>query len=261
MQSVTLEAETLEAVLRKHVMRLIDWAMMPGTDFWLVANASTGPLASAQGEILSEHGWTTTSLAGAAGSGADFLTNSDRGTPGEYTQGSQNDLLESPVIFGDWRHARVAAELMHMNTLPNYLVVDCIARFSVVANNEPTTALGLTEDAGGIGVAATHIAALTSNNTTWGLSANGSEGTAFGTADTSPHFFRILLDRAAGKAYPGIDGGMYDGVQNSTDGSVSLTADEFPAAFGAGSAGANNRVQLSMAHIWYAWRRPAFKDF
>ena len=260
-QSVTLESDVLDAVLRKHVFNMMDWAHRPGTDFWMMAAGTTGQLASAQGEILSEHGWVTTSLAGADGSGADFLVSADKGTPGEFTQNAQNDRLESASIFGDWAHARMAAEIMYKKTMPDYLVVDFIARFSVVANNEPTTAVGLVEDGGSILTAADHLGAFTSNNTTWGLSANGSEGTAFGTADTAVHMFRLLFDRRNALVYPGIDGTMYDGVGNATNGSIAITADEWPAAFGAGSGGLNNFVQLNSAHVFYAWKRPGFYSF
>ena len=258
-QTVVLNAGDYEALLRKHVRNWIFWGDEVGTDYWLIAGGGTGQLGSAQGELASEHGWTTTSIAAnAVGSGADFMVASDKGTPSEFTQNAQNDLIKSPAIFGDWAHAYQAMILLHKKELPRYLIADFICRFSVEANNQPTTAVGFVEDGGSIVTAADHMGAITSNSGTWGLSVNGSEGTAFATADTGVHLFRLVMDKALGRIYPGVDGTMYNGNNGSTDGSLAITADEFPVAFGAGSGGANNLVQLSQAHVFYAWRVPYF---
>lgn len=258
-QKVFLDQDVMEQLLRKHVTNWRDWGNEAGTDFWIVSGGGTGLLASAQGEIASEHGWTTTSIAAdAVGSGADFMVASDKGTPSEFTQNAQNDLIKSPAIFGDWHHSRNAMLLLGRKELPRYLIADFVARFSVVANDQPTTAVGFVEDGGSIVTAADHMGAITSNNTTWGLSVNGSEGTAFGTADTAVNYWRIVLDRALGRIYPGLNGTMYNGNGGTTDGSLAITADEFPVAFGAGSGGVNNLVQLNSAHIYYAYRVPQF---
>jgi hypothetical protein len=234
------------------------WAQEPATDFWLYTAASTGPLGGAQADLLSEHGWTTTSLSAADGAAADFMTSDDVGTIGGFVQNAQNDLLKSSAIFGDYAHARMAADLLHRRELPRYLIMDAYARFSVVANNQPTTALGFVEDGGSIVTAADHAGAFTSNTATWGLSVDGSEGTAFGTADTGAHLFRIVLDRENSTVRPGVDGTMYDEQAGGVDGSLAIVQDEFPVAFGAGSGGANNLVQLTWAHIFYAYRIPHF---
>lgn len=234
---------------RVHVTDPLKWAVELGTDYWLQASVNGQGTASGQ-NLLTDGGWTTTSIAAYAdGTAADFISRSDPGTPGQYTQDAQNDTIESPAIFGDYIHAHAAAVMMGMSSLPRYLIADIYARFSVVANDEPTTALGFAEDGGAIITAADNLAGISSNGTSWVIQSNGSENLSGAVAiSTSPTWFRIMIDQGAALAYAWANGSLI--------GSIAITADEWPASFGAGSGGANNLVQLSQAHIFYAWKRP-----
>lgn len=260
-RDVQLARDDYEPLRRVHITNPMDWAQCLGTDFWIRGGASTGPLASLQGELLSEHGWTTTSLSGADGSAADLMTASDKGTPGEFTQNAQNDLIKSPAIFGDFTHAYSAALMLGKKKMPRYLIMDAVARFSAVTGTAATTALGFVEDTGSIVVSADSAGTFVSDGTNFVFNMNGSAATSTTTvaADTAVHLWRIVLDRGSGtysntaaRAYPYIDGTLL------VSGGVAVTQDEFPVAFGAGSGDVTNLVQLNMAHIYYAYRVPQF---
>lgn len=246
-QTVHLDRDAYEFLLRKHVLRPQDWGVMAGTDFWLIATANGG-LGSGNAHELSGYGWTTTSLALADGSAADFMSSSDVGTPGEFTQNAQNDLLKSPAIFGDYAHAHQAMLLLGKKVLPRYLIMDSYARFSVVANAETTTAMGFVEDGGSIVTANDALAVVFSNGTTFAIRSGAATGTGVVAVDTNPHRFRIVCDKSNALAYLYVDG--------TASGSVAIENDEWPVAFGAGSGGANNLIQLNQAHIYYAYKVP-----
>lgn len=250
-QTVHLDRDAYEFLLRKHVRSPQNWGVEAGTDFWLIVNANGG-LGSGNAHELADYGWTTTSLALADGSAADFMSSSDVGTPPQITQNAQNDLLKSPAIFGDYTHARQAMLLLGKKTLPRYLIADMYATFSVASGNETTTALGFVEDGGSIVTANDHAAAIVSTGTYWTFRSGGDTVTSTTAVDTNPHRFRIVLDRT-------ISGGTdactaY--VDGTSIGTIDLETDEFPVAFGAGSGGATNFVQLHQARVFYAYKVP-----
>lgn len=233
---------------RKHVDAM-DWGDNVGTDYWYFAGSATN---GATTFLLSSRGWTTTSLTLGAGSGGDFMASGDKGTPRNAAQNAQNDLIQSPQIFGDYTHARIAQIIMREKQLPRYLICDAFATFSVVANNENTTALGFVEAAGSIVTANDAMAVVVSDATNW-VGRSGSDSVTGGTAvDTNPHWFRIILDRGSATSAAITDGArLYvDGVSQGT---FDIQADLAPFSFGAGSGGANNLVQLHVAHIYYEW--------
>lgn len=234
---------------RVHVTDPLKWAVQAGTDFWILASANGQGTASGQ-NLLTDGGWTATSIAAYAdGAAADFMSRSDPGTIAQYTQNAQNDLLKSPAIFGSYAHAHAAAVIAGMRSLPRYLVCDAYAQFSVVANDEPTTCIGFVEDGGSIVTANDSLGCISSNGTSWVVQANGSENLSGAVAiSTSPTWFRILMDVKQNLVYAYANGTLI--------GSIAITADEFPVAFGAGSGGANNLIQLNQAHIFYAWSYP-----
>lgn len=248
-QPLALSRGDLAELRRVHVTEPNKWSTQVGTDFWIIAGANNQGTAGAV-NLLTDGGWTATSIAAyAAGSAADFMSKDDVGTPAEYTQDAQNDLLESPAVFGDYAHAHAAAVIMGERSLPRFLIADVYARFSVVANDEPTTCLGFVEDGGAITTANDSLACISSNGTSWVIQSNGSENLSGAVAvSTSPTWFRILLDKINSTAYAYANGTLI--------GSIAITADEFPVSFGAGSGGANNLVQLNQAHIFYAWKVP-----
>ena len=242
-----INRDEFEFLARKHVRNPYNWGHEVGTDFWLFANANGG-LGASTTYLISDAGWTATSLALASGSAADFMTPADVGTPSQWTQDAQNDLLQSPAIFGDYAHSRLAMLLLGKKVLPRYLIGDFYARFSVVANNQTTTALGFVEDGGSIVTANDAMATIVSDATNFLIRSGAATGTGAVAVDTAPHRFRIVCDKANALAYLYVDG--------VASGSVAIQADEWPVAFGAGSGGANNLVQLNSAHIFYAYRVP-----
>jgi hypothetical protein len=245
---IALSRGDIEALRRVHVTDPLKWGVQVGTDFWINA-AANGQGTASGNNLLTDGGWTTTSLTYVDGAAADFMSKDDVGTPGQFAQNAQNDLIKSPAIFGDYAHAHAAAVIMGMNSLPRFLIADVYATFSVASADEPTTALGFVEDGGSIVTAADSMACISSNGTSFVVQANGSENLSGAVAVvTTPAWFRIVLDKANASSYAYLNGTLI--------GSIAITADEFPVAFGAGSGGATNLIQLSQAHIFYAWKIP-----
>lgn len=234
---------------RVHVTDPVKWAVSPGTDFWIYA-AANGQGTASGNNLLTDGGWTTTSIASyAAGSAADFMTPSDVGTISRYTTDAAADLIQSPAIFGSYDHAHMAAVICGQRSLPRYLIMDAYALMSVLSADEVTSNLGFVEDGGSIVVAADTMATFYSKGTgtTFNLQSNAAVVTGLVANDTNPHWFRIVLDKGTGYAKYYVDG-VYAGT-------TAITNDEFPVAFGAGN-GTTNRWQLNQAHIFYAWSLP-----
>jgi len=249
-RTMPISRKDFEMLRRIHVLEGVDWATSAGTDFWLMANSTTTPWAAGQGTLASERGWTVTSIAAiTSGAGADFLSLADKGTPGEFTQNGAADLIESPAMFGDWTHGHMAAEILGHRVMPRFLVADFMARFSVTSADEATTAIGFVEDGGSIVTSADHIAAVTVGATYFSLDVNATVTATAVALDQSSHLFRIVLDKSLSTATLYIDNVL--GCVST----AAITADEFPASFGAGS-GTTDRPQLQQAHIWYSWYNP-----
>lgn len=251
---LALNREDQYNIRRVHVTNPLLWAVTVGTDYWIHASANGQGTTGGQ-NLLTDGGWTTTSLTYSDGSAADFITKSDVGSPGSYVTNAQNDLIQSPAIFGSYLHAHAAAVIAGQSTLPRYLIADMYATFSTESADEQTTNLGLVEAGGGIKVAADLAAAFNSDSTSFRFEINGTRGTDTSAVavDTVPHWFRVVCDRQAGttgKAYPYIDGTL------TISGGVALTDDIWPVSFGAGNGGATNLIQLHQAHIFYAWTLP-----
>lgn len=248
-RSITLARKDFETLRRVHVINAIDWSTTAGTDFWLYASAATGPLASSQGEIMSEHGWVTTSLTLSDGTGADFMTSADVGTPGEFVATSAADLLRSGDIFGDYAHAHQAAALLNHQVLPRYLCMDMYARWSVASTNETTTNIGFVEAGGTPVLSADMIAGVQSNGTNFQFDVNATLVDTGIAIVTTNNWWRIVLDKQADVARLYMNSVL---VATST---LAITTDEFPCAFGIGN-GTTNRVQTNQVHIWYSWYNP-----
>lgn len=245
-QPIALSRGDLADLRRVHVTSPHEWGVKAGTDFWILA-AGAGLLTASGQNLITDGGWTATSLAVADGSAADFMSASDKGTPGEITTNAAADLLESPSIFGDYSHAKQASMIMGEKSLPRYLVMDAHCRFSVASADELTTNIGFFEDGGSIVVSAETMAAIYSNSVNFCIQANAVEGEGSTAVDNAYHWFRIVMDKQAGYSYGYIDGTLIS--------SVAITADEFPVGWGFGN-GTTNRIQLNQAHIFYAWRLP-----
>lgn len=249
---LSINRNDYEQLRRIHVRKAIDWAHEAGTDYWIMGSGfTTEPASSLQGSLLSENGWTTTSLLNTVGAGADAFSRTDQGTPPAFGTDAASDLLKSPAIFGDYRHARIAMDILGKGTLPRYLIADVHASFSVASANEATSGLGFFEDGGSPIVSADKAGAIESNGTYWALDVNATVQASTTAIDTSPHIFRVVIDRINSKVYGYVDG------TNLYSAGITITQDEYPLGFGMG-AGATNRVQLHSAHIFYAWNLPPY---
>lgn len=232
---------------RKHVRNPARWAFEAGSDFWLIPgpDMNTAEDTGSQ-EQLPEWGWTSTSLVDTAGGGADFMASADR-APNHILTNASGDLLESPPIFGDYDHAWQAMEATSQRKLPTDLIVDFMGNMSVHSADEPRSGWGFIEDGGGVATEADQMAFISSDSANFQLAANGGAGalTDAGAADDANwHKFRIRMNLADDLSYWYID----DALQ----GSVAITADQFPVSFGF-HALTTNRPLLGIVHIFYDW--------
>lgn len=221
---------------RVHVNRPQDWGAAAGTDFW----ANWGDLTMADGASadLVANGWVTTGFSHAVGSGADFLLSSDVGITGGLNFDTANDLLQSPFIFGDFAHGQMVAGILGYT--PTTLNMECFARFAA-GNNEEASGFGfLIAGASGAIVKADLAAFIAIDGTDFSLEdVNGADAGA--TKDTAPHLFRVSMSGTTTEWF--IDG--------TSQGTLTMGLDEWPACWGAGSVTANDPV-ISWVHIWYA---------
>ena len=233
---------------RKHVLMGSRWVQSAGSDFWLMPGADVSAAEdTGSQEQLPEWGWIGTSLVDTVGSGADFMSSADKGAPNHFLTNATGDLLESPTLFGGYIHAEMAMKIVGMRKMPTDLIVEFWGSMSVHSADEPRSGWGFIEDGGSVATEADQIAFISSDGSNFQLAANGGAGalTDAGAADDAGwHLFKIRLNVADGLAYWYID----DVLQ----GSVAITADEFPCSFGF-HALATNRPLLGPTHISYGW--------
>lgn len=232
----------LERLRRVHI-QAFGWGDELGTDYWLFPGPGVN---GATTKILSDVGWTLTSLGITAGSGADFISAADKGTPRTILHNASGDLISSPVVFGDYQHARAASLIMGRTDLPRYLIMDAFAAFTTASANEDTSGFGLIEDGGAITTAGDHMAVIVSDGTNF-IARTGADSSTGAAVDTNYHWWRILIDRTIGAT----NGARWyiDGVSQGT---FDVQADEWPVHFAAHSL-TTNRIALGTTHIFYAW--------
>lgn len=224
---------------RFHVATPQMWGESAGTDFWMVPSVN-GMLTASKPPTLADYGWTTTDLALTAGAGGDFLSATDIGSVNRIAFDAASDMLLSPAIFGDYAHGKMAESFLGF--MPTQLNVEVVAAFPVVANNETNTAFGLVEDGGSPITAADALAMIFSDGTNFGLR-SGAATDAGALVDTAVH--RWLTEVTATTVTWYIDG--------TSQGTLALEADEWPAAFGAGiKAAGSNTLSIGPVHIWYS---------
>lgn len=251
MAVTVLDDRVVERLRRVHIVDPAMWGVQAGTDFWLY---NSGTQLTAGRTLITDGGWTATSLSLTAGTGADFNSFDDQGTPGHWTTNAGADLLQSPALFGDYAHAYQAAQIYGAKTLPRYLVMDAIAAFDTFSANELTTNLGFVAAGGSIVTSANtngtiHVGAA---NYCMNVAAASVVGTT--VADAGYHVFRVVLEKS--RAAAGTVGNAYFYVDNVYQNTQVFTQDAFPVSFGMGD-GTTNRIQLVSAHIWYSWGAPA----
>jgi len=223
---------------RIHVPALA-WGTDMGTDFWLIPE---GEQVTA-GSLLSDRGWTTTSLVETAGTGADFLSSSDVGNPPHYLTNAASDLLQSPAIFGDYIHGEQAASILGYS--PTQLIVEFYAAMTVHSADEAaTTGWGLVEAGGTAGTAADRMAWISTDATNFWLR-SAADTDAGATDDANWHLFRIEV--ATGSVTDAIT--WY--IDGTSQGTIDRQTDLWPVSFGM-FASTTNRPALSWIHAWYA---------
>lgn len=208
---------------------------MPGTDWWLTVGSQDITNASGATNVsgLDSWGWTTTALTTGFTNAvtADFLSSSDD-TPPHILTNASGDVLQSPIMFGNYSHQLLVAQFLER--LPNRLVVEFYAAFTVASANESATHIGLHNGAA-------LVAAVFSDATNFQLS-NGVTTDAGALVDNLFHQWRIVVDKATSLIEWFIDG--------ISQGTVAITQDVWPAAFRM-AASTTNRQGLSWVHIWY----------
>ena len=248
---------------RVHVNAGWKWAHEVGTDYWLHPSQGLDQAAAAStalGPLLAENGWIATGVANTAGSGADFRGGVftpgtgknrdgsfvDAGTPTHFLFGTDNDLLESPAIFGGADDMQAATEIAGMRNLPNILGVSFWAAMTVNSADEKNAAWGFWQDGGSALDATEAIAAIYSDSANFALqAADAVVGSAGLTVDTAWHYFRIELD------FNGFITWWIDGALQERN-SVTITADQAPYSFGCAAA-VTNFPGLGLSHVYYDW--------
>ena len=233
-----------ELLRRKHVLSPLDWGEMVGTDYWFVPGPS---MTGATTFLLSSRGWTTTSMVLTAGSGADFMSAADKGTPRTALSNATGDILKSEALFGDYNHARIAQIIMGEKLLPRYLICDMFAAFTVASADEDTTAFGFYEDDSTISTAADQFAVIRSDGTNFILK-SGADSDAGAVVDNAYHWWRIQIDRSISAVTNGV--AWY--IDGALQGTIDREADELPVSWGMHTL-TTNRLSLASAHIYYAW--------
>ena len=227
--------------LRKHALTPQEWGNGAFTDFWIFGTVN-GMLTAGNAHELSDYGWTTTALSLTAGTGADFGDSADVGTPGGINFDAASDLLESPEMFGDYAHMRMAQSLL--GYLPTKLIIECYAAITGTTN-ETATGFGFAE-AGGSPIVATGAMAMIIKDGTNFVCRSGADSDVGALIDSNWHVFKIVV--TAGATADAIEW-FIDGASQGT---LDRQTDLWPVSFGGGvqSGGANGMV-LTWAHIYY----------
>jgi hypothetical protein len=254
-RSITLNRDDYRNLNRRHVVRGIDWGADMGTDYWLLLNPALDLAAASSATdppdaVLAAYGWTATSLVNTAGSGADFGSSSDLGTPNHLLTNASGDLLNSPAVFGDYAHMKAAADMAGTKTLPRYLIARFFGSMTVHSADEPRSGWGFIEDGGSAATEADQLAFISSDGTNFQIGANAGTPINLLADDALWHEFEIRLDRREGVVEAAIDGVFYLTHRSST--TLAITGDEFPAKFGF-HALTTNRPGLGLTHVFYDW--------
>lgn len=226
---------------RKYVTDPRAWAFDVGTDYLLVPSVTTALITSGTaGQVLSEFGWVTTSLTHATPSGADFMASADKGTPNGFLTDATGDILRSPIIFGDYNHARAVQQIL--GYFPTSLNLEVGATFTVASADENQTAFGFLEDGGTASVAADQLAAIYSDGTNFILRSDA-DSDAGAVIDTNYHVWKTVIK-------PGTTDKVEWFIDGTSQGTMNLKEDEFPVSFFM-HALTTNRIRLSWVHVYY----------
>ncbi len=248
---------------RVHVNAGWKWAMEVGTDYWLNPSELLDQAAAASTSlegILAAAGWIATSLVNTDGSGGDFRggvftpgsdksqagSYADVGTPNHFLTNADNDLLESPAMFGSAVGMQAARDIAGMRNLPNILGVSFWGAMTVNSADVKEASWGFWEDDGSALVPAEGMAAIYSDSANFALQAQDAVvGSVGPLVDTSWHYWNIELN------FDGFISWSQDGVLIQRN-AVSITTDEAPYSFGFAADG-TNFPGLGLTHVYYDW--------
>ncbi len=226
---------------RLHVMDARLWSTQMGTDYWAQFGIKS-TLAPTGGGVLSELGWTTTSLVETVMTGAgDFLSTSDFSVPAHVLTNASGDLLESPSMFGDGAAAEAAAQILGHN--PTTLSCEWYGSFTVVTGTSNRSGFGLVQDGGAAGTAADQLAWIYTDGTNFTLRSSG-DSDAGAADDTDWHTWKIIV--STGSATDAVEW-FIDGTSQGT---MDRITDQWPVSFGM-HALTTNRPGLAWVHLWY----------
>ena len=233
--------------------RAYDWNVVPALEYWFHAGEDVLGVTT-EGNLLTAAGWTVTgTIAVVEGSGADFMTSSDKGTPNSLSTDTASDIVQSPTIFGDYVHGLQVCTLINRVSrsgapdLPRFL--ELLVYFAFDANNNETgSGVGFVEDGGSPAVANDHMAAFFVDGTSFRIRSGAATSGIIAAMDTSYHLGRILVDNVNALAYGWLDDFSVAPV------SVAIQDDEWPVSFGYGTvaAGAND-PKVNFARVRYGW--------
>lgn len=234
-------------IRRVHVTSPEKWNRDGGTDFWAVWGPEVITAAVGSSALITDSGWTATSMVETAGTGADLIASGDRTSPAHVLTDAASDLLQSPAIFGDYMHAQVAAGILGYQ--PTLLVAEFGFNFTVGTANETATAIGFVEAGGSIVTAADAMATIFSDGTNFKLRSGASTGAAGPAVGAAWRVGKITLDNSVA-AGTNMVTATIDGVAVPA---INLQTDLFPVSFGMGVvAVGTNRIGSSYWHIYYA---------
>jgi len=227
--------------LRHHVPAS-RWQSEPGTDFWLFAGNADPLTASGATNLsgLDSFGWTTTTLSLTAATGGDFLSSATVGTPASISLGADTDLLQSPLIFGDYSHGLLAGQIL--GHYPTRLIIEVYAAFLTHSANETRSGFGLTEAGGTSGTANDAMAWIHTDGTNFTIR-SGADSDVGALDDALYHLFRIVVK-------PGTTDAIEWFIDGVSQGTMDNQAALWPCSFGAYTS-TTNRLALCWAHLWY----------
>src|SRR3990167_10517709 len=225
--------------LRHHVPAHL-WQSEAGTDFWLIVRNADPITASGATNLsgLDSFGWTTTTLSLTAATGGDFLSSATVGTPASISLGADTDLLQSPLIFGDYSHGLMAGQIL--GHYPTRLIIEVYAAFLTHSANETRTGFGLTEAGGTSGTANDAMAWIHTDGTNFTVR-SAADSDAGAADDASFHQFRIVVSFGTTDAVEWF-------IDGSTQGKMDVQAALWPCSFG-GYSSTTNRFSMAWAHI------------
>ena len=145
----------------------------------------------------------------------------------------------------------MAQDIAGMRILPRSLICEFWGAMNIHSANEPRTGWGLIEDGGSVATEADHLAFISSDSSNFQIATNGGAGALTDTGatdDSNWHFFGIELVLADSLVQWYID----DPNRVTSQGSIAITANEFPCKFGF-HALTTNRPFLGIVHIYYDW--------